>query len=133
MNAAKYLYFSHLVFLEENDQQGQWHNANASDYRSEDSRFVSWLTRVTSPRSSREVGWCVIYNPPDTDSIIGFPGGSDGKVSACNEGDPGSTPGSERSPGEGSGNPLQYSCLENPMDRGAWYLQSMESQRVGHD
>ena len=45
-----------------------------------------------------------------------FPGGSDGKVSACNAGDPGSIPGSGRSPGEGNGNPLQYSCLENPMD-----------------
>jgi len=50
----------------------------------------------------------------------GFPGGSDGKESACNAGDLGSTPGSGRSPGEGKGNPLQYSCLENPMDRGAW-------------
>ena len=48
-----------------------------------------------------------------------FPGGSDGKVSACNAGDPGSTPGLGRSPGEGNGNPLQYSCLENPIDRGA--------------
>ena len=48
-----------------------------------------------------------------------FPGGSDGKASAYNVGDPGSIPGSERSPGEGNGNPFQYSCLENPMDRGA--------------
>ena len=46
----------------------------------------------------------------------GFPGGSDGKVSVCSAGDPGSIPGSGRSPGEGNGNPLQYSCLENPMD-----------------
>ena len=50
----------------------------------------------------------------------GFPGGSDGKESACNAGDPGSVPGLERSPGEGHGNPLQYSCLENPTDREAW-------------
>ena len=49
----------------------------------------------------------------------GFPGGSDGKESACNVGDLGSIPGSGRSPGEGNGNPLQYSCLENSMDRGA--------------
>ena len=49
-----------------------------------------------------------------------FPGGSDGKDSACNEGDPGSIPESGRSPGEGNGNPLQYSCLENRTDRGAW-------------
>ena len=50
----------------------------------------------------------------------GFPGGSEVKASACNAGDLGSIPGLGRSPGEGSGNPLQYSCLENPMDRGAW-------------
>ena len=49
-----------------------------------------------------------------------FPGGSDGKESACNAGNPGSIPGSGRSPGEGNGNPLQYSCLENFMGRGAW-------------
>ena len=47
--------------------------------------------------------------------------------------DLGSVPGSGRSPGEGDGNPLQYSCLENPVDRGAWYrLQAMQSQRVRH-
>ena len=48
-----------------------------------------------------------------------FLGGSNGKVSACNAGDPGSIPGSERSPGEENGYPLQYPCLENSMDRGA--------------
>ena len=48
-----------------------------------------------------------------------FPGGSDVKAPAYNAGDRGSIPGSGRSPGEGNGNPLQYSCLENPMDRGA--------------
>ena len=53
--------------------------------------------------------------------MMGFPGGSDGKASACNAGDPGLIPGSGRSPGEGNGNPLQYSCLENPMDREAWW------------
>ena len=53
---------------------------------------------------------------------MGFPGSSDGKESACNAGDPGSIPGSGRSSGEGNGNPLQYSCLENPMDRGAWQV-----------
>ena len=51
---------------------------------------------------------------------LDFPGGSDGKASAYNARDLGSIPGSGRSPGEGNGNPLQYSCLENPMDRGAW-------------
>ena len=47
-------------------------------------------------------------------------GGSDDKVSACNVGDPSSIPGLGRSPGEGNGNPVQYSCLENPMNRGDW-------------
>jgi len=50
-----------------------------------------------------------------------FPGGSDDKASAYNVGDLGSIPGLRRSPGEGNGNPLQYSCLENPMDGGTWY------------
>ena len=52
---------------------------------------------------------------------LGSRGGSDGKVSACNAGDPGLIPGLGRSPGEGNGNPLQYSCLENSMDRRAWW------------
>ena len=52
-------------------------------------------------------------------SILGFPSGLDSKASVCNAGDPGSIPGLGRSPGEGNGNPLQYSCLGNPMDRGA--------------
>ena len=51
---------------------------------------------------------------------VDFPGGSDGKASAYNAGDLGSIPGSERSPREGNGNPLQYPCLENPMDGRAW-------------
>ena len=64
--------------------------------------------------------------------LLGFPGGSDSKESICNAGDLGSMPGLGISPGEGKGNRLQYSCLENPMDRGAG-LQSMGSQRVGHN
>ena len=54
------------------------------------------------------------------DARYGFPGGLDGKESAHSIGDQGSIPASGRSPGEGNGNSLQYSCLENPMDRGAW-------------
>ena len=53
--------------------------------------------------------------------FMNFPGGSEGKASACNVGDLGSIPGLGRLPGEGNGNPLQNSCLENPMDRGAWW------------
>ena len=52
---------------------------------------------------------------------LGLTGGSDGKESPCNAGDPGSNPGLRRSPGKGNGNPLQYSCLENPRDRRAWW------------
>ena len=66
--------------------------------------------------------------------LLDFPGGLDSKASVYNAGDPGSIPGSGRSPGEGNGNPLQYSYLENPMDRVAWWaVQSMGSQRVGHN
>ena len=58
----------------------------------------------------------------------GFPGGSNRKEPACNAGDLGSIPGLGRSPGEGNGNPLQDSCLENPMDRGArWAVQAISS------
>ena len=68
-------------------------------------------------------------NPSKTINYLGiklpkegkdFPGGSDGKASAYNPGDPGSVPELGRSPGEGFGNPLQYSCLENPKEGGAW-------------
>ena len=55
-----------------------------------------------------------------TPVFLGFSGGSDGKESACNAGDLGSVPGSGRSTGRGHGNPLQYSCLENPTNREAW-------------
>ena len=66
----------------------------------------------------------------------GFPSGSVVKKLPANEGDAKDTdliPGLGKSPGGGHSNSLQYSCLENPMDRGAWQLQSMGSQRVGHD
>ena len=67
---------------------------------------------------------------------MGFPGGASGKNLPANAGDikdTGSIPGSGRSPEGGHGNPLQYSCLENPMDMGASSLQSMGLHRVGHD
>ena len=63
-----------------------------------------WVGEVTIPRE-------------------GFPAGSDGEESACSAGDPGSIPGLGRSPGEGNGNPLQYSCQENPVDGGARRLE----------
>ena len=58
------------------------------------------------------IGACIV--------VIRLPQWLDGKKSSCNAGDVGSIPGTGRSPGGGNGNPLQYSCLENPMDRGAW-------------
>ena len=67
---------------------------------------------------------CTIYEESIFGSFIlflGFPGGSEVKASDCNAGDLGSIPVLGRSPGEGNGNPLQYSCLENPMDGGAWW------------
>ena len=69
-------------------------------------------------------------------SYVGFPGGAVVKnppASAGDTRDPDSIPASGRSPGGGHGNPLQYSCLENPMDRVAWQAKSMGSQRVGHN
>ena len=64
---------------------------------------------------------------------MGFPHSSVGKESACNAGDPGSIPRSGRSPGDGNGNPIQYSCLENPMNRGAWQATVHGVARVRHD
>ena len=63
----------------------------------------------------------------------GFPSDSDSKESFCNAGDLGLIPGSGKSPGEGHGNPLQSSCLDNSMDRGAWKATVHGSQRVGHN
>ena len=61
---------------------------------------------------------------------MGFPGDSDGKESACNAVDLGSIPELRRSPGEGNGNPFQYSCLEKSMDRGTWYAESDTTERL---
>ena len=66
-------------------------------------------------------------------SLYFFPHSSVGKESICNAGDLGSIPGLGRSPGEGNGNPLQYSCLENPMDKGAWQVTVHGVARVGHN
>ena len=63
----------------------------------------------------------------------GFPRSSVSKESACNAGDLGSISGLGRSPGEGNGNPLKYSCLENPMDKGAWQATVYGVTRVGYD
>ena len=75
-------------------------------------------------------------NKKDLSLVKGLPDSSVGKESACHSGDTedaGSIPGSGRSPGVGNDNPLQYFCLGNPMDRGAWRVQPMGSQSVRHD
>ena len=79
----------------------------------------------------QEVAWRRYRLP--TPVFLGFPHGSDGKESTCNVKDLGSIPGLGTSPGGGHGNPLEHSCLENPMDKGAWWLQSMGLQRVRQD
>ena len=73
-------------------------------------RNIAQWNKIESPQ----------INPCTYGHLMGFPGGSEVKASACNEGDQGSIPGSGRSPEEGHGNPLQYSCLENPVEGGAW-------------
>ena len=90
----------------------------------------SWHTQKRKQHENREVCRCWPWKCEDADfenwsdlainQGMGFPGESDGKESACNAGDPGWILGSGRSPGEGNSNPLQHSCLGNPMDRGAW-------------
>ena len=79
--------------------------------------------------------WPTSYNQLEglVQAHEGFRCGSDDKESACSAGDLGLIPGLGRSPGEGSGNPFQYFCLENSMDRGAHRLQSNRLQRVTHD
>ena len=80
------------------------------------STYGFWKT----PADTNENDLLSLYLPSSI-PWMGFPGGSEVKASACNAGDRGSIPGSGRSPGEGNGNPLQDSCLENPMDGGAWW------------
>ena len=78
------------------------------------------LSRVPKGKSDHSTLWCKILQRL---LLSLFPSGSDGKASAYHVGDLGSIPGSGRSPGEGSGNPLQYSCLENPMEGGTWWAR----------
>ena len=77
-----------------------------------------WPTRFLCPGDSLGKNTGVACWPSLI--VIWIPGGPGGKLSAYNAGDSSSIPGSGRSPGEGNGNPFQYSCLENPMDKGAW-------------
>ena len=112
-------------------------NSNSKSFLSQSSPQV-WLN--TEPNLTvRDQKLCPqLPGKPDTCKGLaiakmgGFPGGSEVKASACNAGDLGSIPGSGRSPGEGNGNPLQYSCPKNPMDGGAWWatVQGVTNSRT---
>ena len=86
------------------------------------SEFVPWIGKMPWRRHRQPAP-----------GFLGFPGGSDEKESACNARDLGPIPGLGRSPGKGKGYPLQYSCLEKPMDRGAWRATSTGSQIIRHN
>ena len=98
------LYFQYKGHLNRNSSVGKESAPNVGD-----PWFNSWVRKI-----------CWRRNRPPTPVFLGFPCGSTGKESACNKGDLGSIPGLGRSPGEGKGNPLQYSCLGNFKDRGDW-------------
>ena len=118
-----------------------WLFVKESTWQCRKHRFDPWSKRV--PRATKTKPVCHNYwaCAPESQTATTevhvssrFPGGSEVKASACNAGDLGSIPGLGRSLGEGNGNPLQYSCLENPMSGGAWWAkQSTGSQRVGQD
>ena len=104
-------------------------------------KFPNWLwwslcnsVSILRPLDCTLISWWIV-NYSSIKILQDFPGGSDGKESTCNAGDLGLTPGLGRSTGGGHGNPLQYSCLENPYGQRSLVgcMQSMGSQRVGHD
>ena len=82
---------------------------------------MKFLTTTLIERSYNQLCGSLFQKINVFNHFLNYICGSDGKESACNAADPGSIPGSGRSPGEGNGTPLQYSCLGNPMDRGAWH------------
>ena len=116
---------------------GRWTQREMGDLGSALPSALSWGVAGPCPRVAQVSGGFggapanLVYGLCGSRS--GFPGGSEGKASACSAGDLGSIPGLGRSPGEGNGNLLWYSCLENPMDGENCRLQSMGSQRVGHE
>ena len=121
-----YLLVIHFLLFMENHFQlplGSLHTVMGS--LSMTVKQCAWLSHLKGWMDSLILQWIntgekngLAIRPPH----YGFPGGSDGKASACNVIDLGSIPGSGRSPGGGNGNPLQCSCLGNPMDRGVWWM-----------
>ena len=114
-------------FWEGSQKSGVWGNSEKEGIRK------WWQQQCPAHDTNRIFATKIVYLEISHDNIIIigysswfddvlylYPGGSDSKASAWSAGDPGSTPGLGRSPGEGNGNPLQYSCLENSMDWGAW-------------
>ena len=101
---------------------------DSSDHGLLRARRVEWVAIRFSRGSSQLRDWTWVSHTAG--DHLSFPGGSDRKEYDCNAGDSGSIPGLGRSLGGGHGNPLQYSCLGNPMDREAWWLQSMGSQKL---
>ena len=122
MGFSRQEYWSGLPFLFPGESS--WPRDQTRVSHIGDRRFNLWATRDIPTM------W---ENMPTRWPYGGFPGGTEVKTSAYNVGDLGSIPGSGRSHGEGNGNPLQYSCLENPMDRGALWAIVHGSQRVGHN
>ena len=79
-----------------------------------------FITKISVHKPRRGLGKLFFLKGQVVNISGAYPGGSDGEEPGCNAGDPGSIPGLRKSPGEGNGNPLQYSCQENSMDREAW-------------
>ena len=89
---------------------------------------------LTGESQGWEAWWAAVYGVAELNTTkVTQQHSSVGKDSACNAGDTGSIPGSGRSPAEGNGNTLQYSCLEKSMDRGAWQATVHGAERVGHN
>ena len=104
--------FWHKSFSQESQENGQFFLVEQGTRSSGSGKGLGWGLVTLVIRDRRKLSFRGLFH--------WNPGGSEVKASASNVGDLGSIPGSGRSPGEGNGNPLQYSCLENPTDRGAW-------------
>ena len=105
--------------------QSSWREGKAKEFLEQCRKVGMWNVYREHLGEAKELQG----NPRE----LGFPCTSVSKEPACNAGDRGSIPGLERSPGEEDGNPLQYACLENPMDRGAWQATVHGVVRVWHD